>query len=203
MKAAIFLNSPSVSDREVDADTVICADGGYFGCHVVPDVIIGDFDSLPGDPKGIKTIRYGREKNETDSELCVLYAMRELSADAIDFYGVLGGRYDHTLGNFACMHLAKTLGAKAVARENGLDIYLSSGRFELEAQKGDIISVVPYGGNALVKNYSGLDYPLVNLNLTPHDTRGISNNASGGTVTLDIAEGNALIFHYFVGSVIV
>ncbi len=198
MKIAIVLNCGKTITREIDAKTVICADGGFAYCPVAVNVVVGDSDSLDMPlPEGVDYISHPARKNDTDGTLAVKYAIEELGATQIDFYGVLGGRYDHTLGNFTLMALSNSFGVKCVAKEDDLDIYFAEkGVFELDTVKGELISVLPYGGEALVKSYSGLDYPLVNLRLTPQDTRGISNVAKGKKITLDVAEGEILVFHY-------
>lgn len=198
MVVAIFLNSGIRTDRIIRADKVLCADGGLAVCPVKPDVLLGDGDSLTcAIPEGVTVIRHNPHKNDTDGTLAVRYAVDVLHATEIDLYGVLGGRYDHTLGNFTLLSLAHSLGVKCTARESGLDIIYATGKFELDTEIGDLISVIPYGGDAFVKNYSGLEYPLINLRLTPIDTRGISNVATSKKITLDVVEGDALVFHYF------
>lgn len=197
MKIAIVLNSGTPIKRKIGADKIICCDGGYNLCPNEPDVIVGDFDSVKGSvPENIKTIFHNPHKNATDGELAVYYAKEEFDADEIEFYGVLGGRYDHTLGNFAIMKLCHSLGMKATSREENLDIYFAQGKFRVSSDKGDLISVVPFGGDVLVENYENLEYPLVNLLLTSADSRGISNVSLGGEVELNICKGCALVFHY-------
>lgn len=197
MKIAIFLNSGNPVTRKVDADRIVCADGGLNVCPVVPDYIVGDCDSVISLPEGIELIRHDTHKNFTDGEASVELC-KKLGADEIDFYGVLGGRYDHTLCNLSCMAMADSLGMKAVAYEDGLDIYFANGSFELTARQGEIISVIPYGGEIFVTDYEGLEYPLDNLLITPLNAGyGISNVATDKKVRLNIARGDALIFRYF------
>jgi thiamine pyrophosphokinase len=85
----------------------ICCDGGvrhfqYLG--IKPDVIIGDMDSI--DPalqasyskQGVKIIKYPVNKDFTDTELALNYALN-LKPEAIFIWGALGGRIDHALAN--------------------------------------------------------------------------------------------------------
>ncbi len=194
MKAAIFLNSGKNVTLPIEADIIICADGGYLTCPVKPNVIIGDFDSLSEIPD-VKIIRHNPEKNYTDGETCVEYA-KQKGATEIEFYGVLGGRYDHVLGNFANMAYADKLGIKAIAKEENLTIYFANGDFSFKTKKDCIVSVIPYGGDALVAHSENLYYPLENLLLKTDASRGISNVSQADLAMLNFASGSALVFVY-------
>ena len=84
MKRAVLFFNGNLSDIKkaksyINAnDVIICADGAAefaLQLQIVPQVIIGDFDSLPKSAQTklrnypIKWIRFPREKDETDSEL--------------------------------------------------------------------------------------------------------------------------------------
>ena len=197
MKTAIVLNCGAPVKRNIKADKIICCDGGYEFCPIPPDIILGDFDSLalPEDVEAT-IVRHDPHKNASDGELAVYYAHDELSADEIVFYGVLGGRYDHTLCNFAIMKLARDLNMTAKAEEDGLDIYFIKGEFDLPTQKGETISILPFGGNAIVTCSNNLEYPLEDLMLTGADARGLSNVSLGGKVHINVKYGGVLVFRY-------
>lgn len=197
MKTAIILNCGTPIVRKIKADKIICCDGGYNCCPVEPDVILGDFDSLtlPEDVTAT-VVTHDPHKNASDGELAVYYAHDELHSDGVVFYGVLGGRYDHTLCNFAIMKLASDLGMSVKAEENGLDLYYARGEFDLATQKGETISILPYGGNAIVTDSVNLEYPLEDLMLTGSDSRGLSNVSLGGKVHINVKYGGVLVFRY-------
>lgn len=198
MKIAIILNCGTQIKRTINADKIICCDGGYNFCPARPDLILGDLDSirLPQNCD-VPTIRHSPHKNASDGELAVYYAKENFNADEIVFYGVLGGRYDHTLCNFSIMKLANSLGIKAKAEEDGLDIYFVDGKFEIDAEKEETISILPFGGDALVTSSQNLEYPLENLLLTSSDSRGLSNVSLGEKVSIFVECGNVLFFRYF------
>jgi len=200
MKVAIILNSGAPVARKIKADKIVCCDGGYNFCPVAPDVILGDFDSLelPQDCEAT-VVKHDPHKNASDGELAVYYAHESLGADEIVFYGVLGGRYDHTLCNFALMKLAHELGMTAKAEDNGLDLYYVTGKFDLSSQKGETISILPFGGNAVVTDSQNLEYPLSDLMLTASGARGLSNVSIGGKVHIDVKYGGVLVFRYIKG----
>ncbi len=196
MKVAIILNCGAPIVRAIKADKIICCDGGYKFCPIEPDIVLGDFDSLERSEVSAPVVEHDPHKNASDGELAVYYAKETYNADEIVFYGVLGGRIDHVLCNFAIMKLASDLGIRVHAEEDGVNVYFAHGKFELGVQKGDTVSILPYGGNALVTHSKDLEYPLNDLLLTPADSRGLSNVALSNRISVDIVSGNALVFRY-------
>lgn len=90
---------------------VVAVDGGYasaasVGC--VPDIAMGDFDSLgyvpQGLPESIEVIEYPVHKNESDMELALRLA-QDRGFDRVEVYGAIGGRLDHTLANLQLLAL--------------------------------------------------------------------------------------------------
>lgn len=197
MKVAIILNCGTQIKRKINADKVIACDGGFNVCPVEPDVILGDFDSMQK-PEGVNIpiVEHDTHKNASDGELAVYYAKEELNADEITIYGVTGGRIDHVLCNLAIMRLASTLGMKVKAEEDGLDIYYVEGKFDMPTQKGETISILPYGSSAIVTDSQNLEYPLDELMLKSNDSRGLSNVSLGGKVRIDVKAGGVFVFRY-------
>lgn len=197
MKVAIILNCGTPIKRKIKGDKIICCDGGYSVCPVEPDVILGDFDSLekPVDIE-IPIVEHDTHKDASDGELAVYYAKEVLGADEIVLYGVTGGRIDHVLCNLAIMRLASSLGMSVKAEDDGLDIYFANGDLDVPTQKGEIISILPYGENALVTNSKNLEYPLENLLLKTSDSRGLSNVSLGGRVHISVTLGSVFLFRH-------
>lgn len=82
-------------------DAVIAVDGGFASLAAVgcaPDLAIGDFDSLGYVPEGVEVLAFPPEKDASDMELALGEAVAR-GADAVEVYGALGGRLDHTLAN--------------------------------------------------------------------------------------------------------
>lgn len=197
MKVAIILNCGTPIKRKIKGDKIICCDGGYNVCPVEPDVILGDFDSLEKPENiDIPIIEHDTHKDASDGELAVYYAKEVLGADEIVLYGVTGGRIDHVLCNLAIMRLASSLGMSVKAEDDGLDIYFVQGEFDVQTQKGETISILPYGENALVASSQNLEYPLDNLLLKTSDSRGLSNVSLGGKVHISVALGSVFLFRH-------
>lgn len=203
MKTAIILNCGEKIVRKINADKIICCDGGYNVADVKPDVILGDLDSiaLPPDFDESETeiVEFPSHKDASDSELAVYYAKETLHSDEVVFYGVLGGRYDHVLCNFSVMKLAANLGMSVKAEENGLDLYFVDGEKDIPSVKGEIISIIPFGSNAIVTCSNNLEYPLDNLLLSSASARGLSNVSLGGKVHIKVSSGGVLVFRYIKG----
>ena len=82
---------------------VICADGGYgkaLEAGIKPDIVIGDLDSSADTsiPDDIPLIRLQVEKDVTDTDSCLEYAL-EQGFSSIFIIGGLGGRCDHSIAN--------------------------------------------------------------------------------------------------------
>ena len=100
---------------------VVAVDGGFaslerVGC--VPDVAMGDFDSLgyvpDGLPSGVEVFEYPTRKDESDMELALRLA-QERGFDEVEVYGAIGGRLDHTLANLQLLALFNERGLRVTA----------------------------------------------------------------------------------------
>lgn len=194
--AAIVLNSPGPV-AEILEEHVVCADGGlrHLG-ERKPDAVIGDLDSLGFVPEGTEVRRYPREKNETDGELAVDYCA-ERGFGRVVLYGALGGDAGHVFGNAGLLLRAAERGMEALIRERDLTMEAASGSFRKAVRRGERISLVPFGGDALVSSSSGLKYPLTNLLLRAGTGRGLSNVATDEEISLEIGSGRLLVIRYF------
>lgn len=119
-----------------EGDLLIAADNGltYLSRQgLVPDLVIGDYDSLEEAGKGVlaamqkdhpeQVITLPVEKDDTDT----LAAVREgLSRGYRSFvlYGALGGRLDHTMANLQTLNFIKDAGGNGEIREGDLSVFL-------------------------------------------------------------------------------
>ena len=81
------------------ADFIIAADGGYRYLErmdIMPDLIMGDFDSLGKIPNHPNVITHPTEKDDTDLMLAVKYAM-EHGFKIFCIFGCMGGRTDMSI----------------------------------------------------------------------------------------------------------
>lgn len=197
MKVAIILKSPDFSDV-VTEQMVIYADAGYKHAEKVGKkkvlAVVGDFDSLGGVPNGEKTVELNVQKDYTDGERAVRYAV-ELGYDELIIYGAYGGKIEHVLGNIALLKVASNLGVKARIMDGENITELVSGKVALTTKKNGTVSILPYGEKCCITDSVGLFYPLKNLTLTNADTRGISNVAEQEQIKFNVVEGEALVVY--------
>ncbi|MEW5938737.1 MAG: thiamine diphosphokinase [Chloroflexota bacterium] len=191
-------------------DFILCADGGTrhaLALGLTPSVIIGDLDSISDADQremranGVQVFRYPREKDETDLELALDYAV-EHGYREIVVVAALGERLDQTLANLAL--LANPRHASPDTRHPPLDIRLDDGvesawfcraRSEVRGRSGDLVSLIPWGGEVTGARTQGLRWPLSNETLYPHKTRGVSNELTGEVAQVQIESGLLLIVH--------
>ncbi|MDR3263576.1 MAG: thiamine diphosphokinase [Clostridiales bacterium] len=200
-KAVIILNGVYLPPT-IQKGYVICADGGYDllkrNSDILPDVIIGDNDSLTDTAvsESILRINFDSDKDMTDGELALRYAVKSGYID-IAVYGALGGRQDHVESNLALLVLAQRLGVNAVIYDDNTEIhYIGCGKksFFKIVPKNIIVSIVPFCFYAHIIKTEGLKYPLSDKRLVKHSSLGISNVSVENRISVEISEGDALIF---------
>ncbi|HEV2093552.1 MAG TPA: thiamine diphosphokinase [Rubrobacter sp.] len=209
MRAAVFLNgSPDPPEllRGVagQADLVVAADGGArhaLETGVVPDLIVGDLDSLgeelalEAERRGASLERYPARKDKMDGHLAVL-AARRLGADAADLSCAGGGRMGAL---FAVPHVllaAERVGLKAtVVAGWGGTFVVENGSRALAGEPRDSVSVFPLSGPATGVTLEGLVYPLKEARLEPGDTLGFHNEMAGREARVSVRSGALLVIH--------
>ena len=183
-------------------DLMLGADGGALYADtlkVTLDAIIGDLDSLSvAEQKGIgntKLVSYPPEKDETDLELALHYA-EEQGAAQIVIVGAIGGRMDMTIANMLLISHTSFSSCKIkvwhgeqtgwVIRPPGEDI---------SGHPGDIVSLIPIGGNASGITTRGLKYSLNDEDLSMVTPRGISNRLESPFAHIKLSDGLLLVIH--------
>lgn len=212
MKAAVLANGDWDADwgsRELaQLDILICADGGgnsALQAGRIPEVLIGDLDSISSEnlekcrQNGVIIQQFPREKDETDLELALEYAVKQLqlqppglNPQIIWLYGAIGGRVDHLLGNMALMLQYYKKGFSIHLKDPLHEIYLLQGRETLKGCPGQELSILPVTETARVTT-QGLYYPLKGEVLKQDSTRGISNVFSEEEAVVEVDEGIVML----------
>lgn len=184
-----------------DNDIVICADGGaeyVLRCGIIPDILVGDLDSLKDETykrlenTKCKVLRYPKEKDFTDTQLAVDYAV-EAGASEITMLGSIGDRLDHSLANiFLLINLIKKNIKACIINEKNI-INIISSTIKLRGNIGDLLSLIPIGGDAFGVYTDGLKYKLSGANIVSGDPIGISNVFSKEEVEISIESGLLLV----------
>ena len=204
MKRCIILangQAPSKSTfkflQSIGYSTLLCADGGANSAYklaLVPDLIIGDLDSI--DEKVFnyynsrcRIIKISRQ-NDTDVEKCLKYAIGKNFTEVV-LLGATGDRLDHSFCNIGIvLKFYDQIKIKIIHQTSILTAY--SGKIYLETFPGETISL--YGIDGKTKFSSvGLKYPLKNTALPFGVKESTSNVAVGNRVMLNINGGKGII----------
>ena len=183
-------------------DIIFCADGGThhaLALGLQPSLIIGDLDSMTPEIRRLieqkaKIIQHPHDKNETDLELAIDYAL-EHKPGSILIAGALGNRLDQTLGNIALLSDIR-LAALDVRLDDGVEeVFFCRKPVEVAGKNGDLVSLIPWRGEVVGVRTEGLKWPLLGETLYPEKTRGISNEMLGKAASIRIESGLLLIVH--------
>lgn len=182
--------------RPEKGDLVIAADGGYTylnGLGIEPDVLLGDFDSLKRVPEHEHLLRHSPVKDDTDMALAAAYA-KEQGYRTFYLYGGLGGRLDHTMGNFQLLTGLSKAGCRAYLIGEGLMITAITGeRICFGKEASGMISVFSMDTIAEGISERNLKYQLQNAQMTNDRTLGVSNEFIGEESSIEVRQGTLLI----------
>ncbi len=179
-------------------DAVIAIDAGYshlLAIDVVPDLVIGDFDSLGYFPKGIRTSRFSAHKDKSDMELA-LERVKSRRYDAVVVFGATGGRLDHTIANLQLFTKFSQLGISVTVIDKQNEIVFVTGPdvFESEAKPSGTVSVFAMNDTAEGFFERGLKWELDDATLTNKTSLGLSNELIGEPVLIGVESGTIMIF---------
>ena len=183
-------------DRPQEGDLVIAADGGYTylkALGIEPDVLLGDFDSLKKVPEHEHLLRHSPIKDDTDMALAAAYA-QEQGYHTFYLYGGLGGRLDHTMGNFQLLTGISKAGDIAYLIGEGQIITAITGeRISFSEVATGMISVFSMDTVANGIWEHNLKYQLRDAQMTNDRTLGVSNEFIGEKSSIEVHQGTLLI----------
>jgi thiamine pyrophosphokinase len=188
-----------------EGDLVVGADGGAgqaLDWGLEPAIVIGDMDSIPPkirarlEGEGVRFIVHPRAKDETDLELALTFAV-EQGAHEIIVLGALGDRLDHTLANLLLLALPVLAGTKVRVIAGGQEALLLRDRqsVDLKGKAGDVVSLLPLGGDVLGVKTGGLAWALEGEVLRLGHSRGVSNVMTGAAARVEIESGYLVVIH--------
>ena len=169
---------------------------------IIPTIGFGDFDSVNLDEwkkieekvTGIK--KFLPEKDETDMELALLWAL-EQGADEIRIFGGTGGRLDHMFANVQLI-IKPILQEKQtrimIIDRNNILFAKAPGEYHINLLPDfKYVFFVPI--TAMVKNLSlkGFKYPLTDCHITLGSTLCISNELINESGTFSFDEGILMV----------
>lgn len=179
-------------------DAVIAVDGGFAsleaaGC--VPDLALGDFDSLGFVPEGVPVKLFPAEKDASDMELALEEALT-CGAGTVEVYGALGGRLDHTLANLSLLasFAERGLDVMAVGERERIALLVGPGELLVEAADEGIVSVFSLTDASTGVCEEGLKYELDGATLTNRTSWGLSNELVGTAARISVESGTLAVF---------
>lgn len=182
------------------ADFIICVDSGARHMkmfNLVPDVLLGDFDSITDSDYDFLKQRtrietFPVEKNETDSEIAVELALKKGYKDII-ILGGAGSRLDHSIANILLLKKIHDAKARGMLVNEQNQVHYVTSSIRLEKEEGFKVSLIPLGGKACGITTKGLYYPLSGEDIEYGSTRGISNEFIANTAEITVEKGALLV----------
>lgn len=184
---------------------VIAADSGYahaIAMGFVPNELVGDMDSITAvdlteaRDSNILISQFPTDKNQTDTELAIASAIVRESTHITVVSGG-GDRFDHVLGMVhslaSCAPAVDTTLLIGTAR---ISYAAYTKEFRITTQPGNTISLIPIGGAATVTT-TGLQWELDSDTLQSFASRGVSNIATGDSVSISVTDGSLAVIEPF------
>lgn len=172
-RAVIFcsgeMDTDAVWKENLREDTLIlCADGGIRHARrlgITPDVVIGDQDSEQQTyPESSLHFEYPPEKDATDTNLCLDYAI-EQGCKEILILGGLGGRLDHEFSHYSLLLYCLRKGVRLRLMNGKNEIWMEDHPFILERIGKKYVSFFPFGGPVEDFCIRGLKYEAEHMTL--------------------------------------
>ncbi len=214
MKRCVIVSAGQIQEFEKakallsSDDYFIFCDGGLAYAEklgVMPDVIVGDFDSCdpellekyssPGGGAGAscQIIRLPREKDDTDTFYAVKLAL-ERGFDDFLLLGSMGARFDHTLGNVSILLYLYKKGKSAMLADDYSKMRIAGAKPVMVPDTCAYFSVLTIAGNVSGVTIKNAKYPLENASLSSDFQLGISNEVLPGCVAeVSVKEGVVLL----------
>lgn len=193
---------------EYSPDVLIAVDRGLMAVeklNMVPDYIVGDFDSVS--PDTLEFFRsqfatlgkpvfksFNPEKDETDTELALSLAISLESTDII-LLGGTGTRLDHVIANIGILSKAvmSNINARILDEYNVISLYDSTITLKRKNAFSKFFSIIPFTEDAKI-SIKGAKYELDNYILTLGNSLGISNEFAKEDVTVTLKSGTIILF---------
>lgn len=200
MKKCLIISGGDFSPlpATIEYDYSIACDKGLEYANqlgIVPDLIIGDFDSYSGsiDRNANNVMVYPSQKDDSDTMLAIKHAISN-GYTHIYIICALGGRLDHTIANLQSMnYVADKGGICEIISENEHLITFTGPSISLPYKEGYSLSLYSMSDTCTNVCISGAGYNAENIALTNTFPIGLSNYWAEDNVTLSIESGIVLI----------
>ncbi len=176
---------------------IICADGGYDiadEAQVVPNLLIGDFDSIKRIPEKVNKITLPVEKDVTDTVAAFNEGVK-LGFNSFVLLGGTGGRFEHTFANISLMASASKMGIYfEIIDDKHIFRSITNSTLKIKRKDNQQISIFAFGGNATGVTLSGFHYPLNDYTLDSFNgALGTSNDIIEDFGNITVENGTLII----------
>lgn len=158
---------------------------------ITPHIVIGDLDSVKASTIKCKTISFPPEKDKSDLEIAIEYAIN-LRYEDIHILGALGKRIDHTLFNIQLLFNKKFKGKLKIIGDGEI-LFSAPHKTILNEKKGTCISLIPFSNKVKGVTLQGFLYPLKGEDIYMGSSRTLSNVIKNPPAIITYKEGNLLI----------
>ncbi len=185
----------------------IAVDGGYSffaKSGIVPDLLLGDFDSLRRRPKGLtsktEVLTFSRDKDKTDTHLALDYCL-EAGAQRIDIVQTMVGEPDHFTANLLLMPVVRdsrtdeySPSVRLINHKSEIR-YVRDGCVSYRKAVGDRLSVIPLSSGIKLTTH-GTAFDVSGLRVRRGETVSARNRIVEGEASVEIG-GEAFVFRLF------
>ncbi|WP_142669862.1 thiamine diphosphokinase [Alteribacter lacisalsi] len=166
---------------------------------ITPAHAFGDFDSVTEEEREWLNRSeadfhvFQEQKDETDLELALNWALSTEGEGSVWIYGATGGRLDHLLANVQMLLIGVGSEKNMILadRQNRVRL-LSPGTYEIRSEM-PYVSLIPFTSDVRGITLTGFKYNAIDLDLKAGTSRGVSNEIHEALGTLVFKEGLLLV----------
>ena len=178
-------------------DFIICADSGFdiaTDSGFVPDLLIGDFDSIKAIPENVNKITLPVEKDVTDTVAAFNEGVN-LGFNRFVLFGGTGGRFEHTFANISLMANASKSGMYfEIIDDKHIFRSITNSKICIKRKNNQQVSVFAFGDRAFGVTLKGFHYPLWDYTLDPFNgALGTSNDIVDDYGEISVSNGTLII----------
>ena len=200
-QAVMFAGAPVLLEQQPPvpaADLYVCADAGVKlaqALGVVPDWIVGDFDSLGSVPEGENVEPFSPMKDETDNLLAAKNAL-STGCRRLVYYGALGGRLELTAANLQMLRFLADHGAQGVRVDHAHWVTLQRGGTAVyPSRDGMFLSLFAMTEQCEDVTLEGVAYPLCHGKFSNAFPLGVSNEILAENAVVTVGRGDLLVVY--------
>ena len=193
MKKALIITGGYINFNKIDInsdlyDLIIAADSGYISAEklkILPNIIVGDFDSSKKPNINTKIVSFPTEKDETDTMIACNMAIDDGCED-LTIVGGTGGRIDHLLSNVFSLECLKAKGINSVLTDGENEITVLKNETVSISSKNKYFSIFSIGECKVT--LSGCKYPLTEYTLPRYNpSYAVSNEVIDEYATVSVS----------------